>query len=129
MTTATIPQNINGTHSEAATRHVYRPQVDVIDSPRQVTLVVDLPGVDENSVDVTLEKNMLTIRGYVTPPAFDGHKLVHSEYGVGDYERVFIVSDQVEREGIEATVKNGVLRVTLPKSEKAGPQKITVKTV
>lgn len=72
---------------------------------------------------------MLTIRGQVAPQTFDGHKLVHAEYGVGNYERVFIVSEQIERDGIEATVKNGVLRVTLPKSQKAGTQKITVKAI
>lgn len=127
MTTATVNPNPTATDTQTAT--VYRPHVDILDSAQKVVLVVDVPGVDENSVDVTLEKNMLTIRGQVERPTYEGHKLVHAEYGVGNYERVFIVSEQIERDGIEATVKNGVLRVTLPKSQKAGAQKITVKAV
>lgn len=127
MTTATLNQTPTTAESQPAT--VYRPLVDILDAPQKVVLVVDVPGVDENSIDVTLEKNMLTIRGQVAPQSFEGYKLVHSEYGVGNYERVFIVSEQIDRNGIEATVKNGVLRVTLPKSQKAGAQKISVKTI
>jgi HSP20 family molecular chaperone IbpA len=129
MTTATATLNPTQSAAETKPATVYRPLVDIVNSPQKVLLVVDMPGVDENSVDVTLEKNTLTIRGQVTPPTFEGHKLVHAEYGVGNYERVFIVSEQIERDQIDATVKNGVLRVTLPKSEKAGPQKISVKAV
>lgn len=129
MSTATLNSNPKQNTAENPAATVYRPLVDVLDSPQKVVLVVDVPGVDENGVDITLEKNMLTIKGTVTPPNFEGHKLTHAEYGVGNYERVFIVSDQIVRDAIEATVKNGVLRVTLPKSEKAGPQKITVKAI
>lgn len=121
MTTAALTPN----SQEAAV--VFRPAVDVIETADAVTLVVDLPGVDENGTEVTLEKSLLTIRGTVLPPQFEGHSLAHAEYGVGNFERVFTVSEQVHREGIEAAVKDGVLRVTLPKAKEAVARKIAVK--
>jgi HSP20 family molecular chaperone IbpA len=100
----------------ARQRPTYRPAVDIIDSPQEVLLVADLPGVDETYLDVTLDKNVLTIRGTVSAPSIDGLTPVRSEYGVGDYERVFTVSDDVDRDRIEATVKDGVLQLKLPKT-------------
>jgi HSP20 family molecular chaperone IbpA len=107
-------------------RPVYRPRVDILETNNQIVLVADMPGVSENGVDITLEKNVLTIRGTVQPPLLEGHTLVYAEYDVGDFERAFTLSDQIDREGIEAGVSNGVLRVTLPKAKKAAAQKIKV---
>jgi len=115
------------TQAPVEARPVYRPLVDVIDTADSLVLVMDLPGVDENETEVTLEKNLLTIRGTVSPPSFAGHTLAHAEYGVGNFERVFTVSEQVNRDQIDATVKDGVLRVTLPKAKQAAAQKIAVK--
>ncbi len=123
MSNATLAQN------QAERTAVYRPAVDVIESADAVLLVVDVPGVDEQEAEVTLEKNLLTIRGTVSPPSFEGYTLTHAEYGVGNFERMFTVSEQVDRERIEATVKDGVLRVTLPKVKEAVAKKINVKAM
>jgi HSP20 family protein len=112
----------NGTEQHA----VFRPSVDILESPSDVVLVADVPGVDESHLDVTLDKNVLTIRGKVETPAFEGYTPVRTEYGVGDFERVFTVSDDVNREGIEATVKDGVLQMRLPKTAQSARRKINV---
>jgi HSP20 family molecular chaperone IbpA len=109
-------------------RAVYRPAVDIVETDTAVVLVADMPGVDEASTEVTLEKNVLGIRGAVHQPHYEGYVLAHCEYGVGDFERSFTVSDQIDRDGIEATMREGVLHVTLPKSKKAARQKIAVKS-
>jgi HSP20 family molecular chaperone IbpA len=108
-------------------RTVYRPPVDIVESETEVILVADMAGVNEASVDLTLEKNVLKITGSVNPPQFEGFHLAYSEYGVGDYERSFTVSDEIDRDGIEATVRDGVLRVKLPKLQKAVAKKISVR--
>jgi HSP20 family molecular chaperone IbpA len=77
---------------------------------------------------LTLDKNVLTIRGTVEQPSFEGYKPVRFEYGVGDFERVFTISDDVNRDGIEATVKDGVLQLRLPKTEQSARRKINVVT-
>ncbi len=109
----------------ASSQVVFRPSVDIVDAKDSILLVADMPGVDEENVDVSLEKNVLTIRGNVTPPQFEGYTNSYSEYRVGDFERVFTISSEIDRDGIEATLKNGVLRVTLPKA----PQETTHKVV
>lgn len=105
---------------------VYRPHADIIDSEERVTLRVNLPGVNEDRTDLTLEKNVLTIRGHVDVPHYEGFEPAYGEYGVGDFERSFKLSEEIDRDGIEATVKHGVLTVTLPKVKNAVQQKIAV---
>jgi HSP20 family molecular chaperone IbpA len=85
-----------------------------------------MPGVSEEDVDVTLEKNVLTITGYVQASEREGYSLAYSEYSEGDYERTFVLSDEVDRSRIEATMKDGVLKLLLPKSEALKTRKIEV---
>ncbi|HSW64167.1 MAG TPA: Hsp20/alpha crystallin family protein [Dissulfurispiraceae bacterium] len=108
-------------------RRVYTPTVDIVEAKDYIEVYADMPGVDEVSVDVTLEKNVLTIYGKVEAEIPENHRLAVSEYGVGDYQRVFTLSDEVDREKIEATVKNGVLRIVLPKAAAAKTRKIAVR--
>jgi HSP20 family protein len=107
-------------------RPVYRPAVDIVDAPSEMYVLADVPGVDENHLDITLDKNVLTIRGTIDPPTFERQTRFQSEYGVGDFERTFTLSDDVSRDGIEASVKDGVLQLKLPKTAKSARQKINV---
>jgi HSP20 family molecular chaperone IbpA len=109
-------------------RRVYVPKVDIYEAKDAIELVADMPGVDEKSVDITLDKNILTIAGTVEPEAYKDHSITYSEYDTGDYERAFTISDEVDRNKIEASVKQGVLRVTLPKVEPVKAKKIAIKT-
>jgi HSP20 family protein len=108
-------------------KKLYTPPVDIIEGGNSLLLVADMPGVDENSVDITLEKNVLTIFGTVKPEIPEDHRLVSAEYGIGDYQRTFTLSDEIDKDKIEATVKNGILRLTLPISAAAKTRKIPVK--
>jgi len=105
---------------------VFVPRVDIYETADAIVLTADMPGVDEKSIDITLEKNVLTITGTVVPLQFEGHTMAYSEYDVGDFERAFTLSDEVDRDKIEAAVKNGVLRVTLHKAEKVKARKIAI---
>ena len=108
-------------------RAAFVPRADIYGNDDEIVVVADMPGVDEHSVDVTLENNVLTINGYVEPEQPEGMGLSYAEYQVGDYQRAFTVSDQIDREGIEATVKDGVLRLRLPKVTEARVKKIAIK--
>lgn len=105
---------------------IYAPQVDIIERKDDIVVIADMPGVDEKSVDITLEKNVLTIYGRVDADAHENHKLFLSEYGIGDYQRVFTLSDEVDRDKIQAMVKNGVLRLIMPKAQAAKTRKIPI---
>jgi len=108
-------------------RRVYTPRTDIYETKHDLVLVMDVPGADEKSVEIMLEKSVLTINAY---PAFErpeGLTLAYAEYGEGDYQRSFSVSNEIDREHIEANVSDGVLYLRLPKAPSAKPQKITVK--
>jgi HSP20 family molecular chaperone IbpA len=107
---------------------LYVPRTDIYESKEHLVLLADMPGVKPDSVDITLEQNVLTVYGGVEAPVFDGYSLTHAEYGVGDYRRVFTLSNEIDRDSIQASVKNGVLKLVLPKSKRAVPKKISVKT-
>jgi HSP20 family protein len=109
-------------------RKVFVPKVDIIETGDAMVMYADMPGADEKSVEVTLEKNILTIAGTVKPQEFPGRSIAYSEYDVGDYERVFTVSDEVDRDRIAAIVKNGVLKLTLHKALQVEVKKIAVRT-
>jgi len=106
---------------------VYAPGVDIIEKKDEIVLLADMPGVQEKSIDVTVEKNVLTIYGKVEPYAPAGCCLAVSEYETGDYERSFTLGGDVDRERIQATLKDGVLRLVLPKAETWKARKIEVK--
>jgi HSP20 family protein len=103
------------------------PRVDIYETKDSLFLIADMPGVNEKTANVELEKNILTITGRVENGIFNDHTLLFSEYEVGNYERVFTLSDKIDREKINATVKQGVLSLELPKAEKLKPKKITIK--
>ena len=120
---AEVKEGVERTRS----KKLYTPPVDIIEEKDSLFLIADMPGVDENSVDITLEKNVLTIYGTVEQEIPENHRLVSAEYGIGDYQRTFTLSDEIDREKIQASVKNGVLRLALPKAEAAKTRKIPVK--
>lgn len=105
---------------------VYSPDVDILETPEAVVVTADMPGVDENSLNVTLEDDILSIEGRPSYDAPAGHRLAWREYGVGAFVRSFALSSEVDRNGIEARIKDGVLRVRLPKAPEAKARKIAV---
>jgi len=107
-------------------RKVYVPLVDIVESEQALHLISDMPGVDDQGVDITIEKNILTIVGKVTAEVPEGYKLSYEEYGVGDYERSFTLPNEIDRDGIQATMNDGLLRLTLPKVRQAVARKVAV---
>lgn len=104
------------------------PLIDIHEGPDGLILEADLPGTTERDVQVQLEENVLTLHARVSSPVPEGARPLHEEYRQGDFSRSFILSDEVERGKIGAELKNGVLRLTLPKSERAKTRKIEIKS-
>ncbi len=119
----------NSESERTRTGKVYIPRVDIYDTEEKIVLVADMPGVDESNIDITLEKNLLTLHGSVTIEQPDNYSLAYAEYEVGDYERSFTLSNEIDNDNIEATVSNGVLTLNLPKMKEAATRKIAVKAV
>jgi len=105
---------------------VFAPAVDIKEMESEVTVIADMPGIDEKSVHVDLDKNILTIRGTFAVETPADCSLAHREYQSGDYERAFTLGEQIDRAGIQATVRNGVLVLVLPKAKEVEPKRIAV---
>lgn len=107
-------------------RKVFVPHVDIVETDEALVLVADMPGVDEQGVDVMVEKNVLTLKGLIAGGVPAGYKLSYEEYGVGDFERSFTIPNEIDREAIHARIKDGVLTLTLPKAPQIVAKKVPV---
>jgi HSP20 family protein len=107
---------------------VFLPAVDIFETPDALVLVADMPGVAADKVTVDLKDNHLVISGEVAPPLGAGETMTEQEYFSGDFQREFHVGSMIDQAKIEATMKEGVLRLVLPKAAQAKPRKIEVKT-
>jgi HSP20 family protein len=106
---------------------VFVPAVDIFETPETLVLVADMPGVTGDKVTLDLKENLLTIYGEVGPPLGAGESMVDQEYFIGDFQRDFTLGSLIDQSKIEASMKDGVLRLVMHKVEKAKPRKIEVK--
>ena len=111
-----------------ALRPVFMPPADIYETKDSIVVLTEMPGVSSEGVDISLERRVLTIRGRSASQDHSGYQRVYNEYSDGDYERVFTLSENIDRDRIEATLKDGVLQLVLPKAEAAKARKIELKS-
>jgi HSP20 family molecular chaperone IbpA len=109
---------------ERTTRTV-APRVDIFETDRAYVLLADMPGVTSDGLDVVAEKNELVIRGRVERAATTPD---YQEFELGDYHRAFLLTEDLDTGAITAMLRDGVLRVEIPKSARVQPKKISVRT-
>ena len=107
-------------------RRAFIPRADIFETDKEIIVLADIPGANENNVDITLEKNVLSITAYIDPTRTGDYAIAYAEYEEGNYQRSFRLSDEIDRDKIDASVSDGVLRLRLPKSKEAATKKITV---
>lgn len=106
---------------------VFTPQVDIFETEKDLTLLADIPGVKSEKLNIDLRDNILTITGDIEPAKGAGEEDVLVEYETGRFYRQFTLSEVIDQNRIDAKLGDGVLRLTLPKVEKAAPRKIAIK--
>jgi len=109
-------------------RRCFVPKADIYETDNEIIVLADIPGANEKKVDITLEKNILSISATIEPVRTNGYELTYAEYEEGDFQRSFRLSDEIDRDRIEAAVRDGVLQLRLPKAQGAAARKITVQT-
>ncbi len=107
---------------------VFTPAVDIYETDKNITLLADMPGVKPKTLNIDLHENILTLDGDVNSPEGADEVDVIREYSTGKYYRQFTLSQIIDQGKIDAEMKDGVLRLKLPKVEAATPRKITVKS-
>jgi len=101
------------------------PNVNIFETPEGYTLQAEMPGVGKDGLEITLEGTEITIVGRRTPETTAGEALFR-ERGTADYRRVFELDPAIDTAKVSAKIDQGILTVTLPKSERVKPRKITV---
>jgi len=108
---------------------VYSPAVDIFETDDRIALLADMPGVKAKDLKIDLRDSVLTLSGRVeaSPPEKESNVLC--EYESGTYFRQFTLSEMIDQAKIDAKLTDGVLRLELPKAERAKPRQITVKAI
>jgi HSP20 family molecular chaperone IbpA len=121
-TVATVPE-------QTRTGAVYSPAVDIFENDSSITLLADMPGVKASELEIDLRDNVLTLTGRVSPLGTSHEVNVVREYRPGMFFRQFTLSETIDQPKIDAQLTDGVLRLELPKVERARPRQITVRSV
>jgi len=118
-------QELDANREATKAGRLYVPDTDIHETAETLSVTMEMPGVDRDSIDVKLEKNVLTVTGNVDFSKYDGLVPIHTEYNVGNYARRFTVSSEIDQSAISAAMTDGVLEITLPKHK--GPETRQIK--
>ena len=104
----------------------YVPYTDIYETESGLTLVMEMPGVEKDNIDVKIDEDVLSIEGRIDFSSYSEMKPVHTEYNVGHFSRRFSLSSKIDQDKISADIHDGVLTLSLPKAEEAKPRKISI---
>lgn len=103
------------------------PLTDIYETDQTLTVVMEMPGVKKENLDINVENDALSVVGRIDFSRYEKLQPVYTEYNVGHYRRSFSLEpNKVDQEKIKAEMKEGVLTLTLPKAEKVKPRRITI---
>jgi HSP20 family protein len=105
---------------------VFVPATDIFETDEALTVILEMPGIDKDKVDVKVENDVLQIEGWIDFSRYEGLQPVYTEYNIGNYARSFQLSSKIDQDRISAELRDGVMTLVLPKSEKAKTRKIAV---
>ena len=106
----------------------FMPNADIFETEDALTVVLEMPGVDRDHIDIGVDKGVLTVEGKIDFGKYEGLQPVYSEYNVGPYRRSFRISNRIDQDKISAEMRDGVIKFVLPKAEEARPLKIEVRS-
>ena len=124
-----VPSQPDASRSSAARREAQAmtPRVDVLEDDSGITLVADMPGVSKESLEIKVENDALSIEGVITAATPQALEATYAEVRIPRYRRSFTLSRELDAGRIDAQLKDGVLKLRIPKHEQARPQRISVK--
>ncbi len=112
----------------SSTTSVTQPLADIFETQEGATLYIDLPGVDKESLNIDVDKDVLSIKGKIALDIPDGLEATYMDIRSGRYERHFTLGEELDSHNIQADFKQGELKLFIPRSERHKPRKIEIKT-
>jgi HSP20 family protein len=106
----------------------FMPNADIFETEAALTVVLEMPGVHRDNIDISVESGMLTVEGKLDLGKYEGLQPLYSEYNVGPYRRSFRVPSRIDQGKISAEMRDGVITLVLPKAEETKPRKIEVRS-
>ena len=106
---------------------VFLPVADIYETQNALSVILEMPGVEKNNVEIRVEDGVLNVKGQLDLSKYQGLLPLYTEYNVGHYARSFQLSSKIDQNKISAELKDGVLFLTLPKVDEAKPRTIQVK--
>lgn len=119
-------QEVEKAQESTTPTRAFIPSADIYESEDALTVVLEMPGVSRDGIDLTIEDGVLTIEGRIDFSKYDGLQPLYSEYNVGPYRRSFRISSQIEQGRITAKLQDGIITLDLPKAEATKPRRIQV---
>lgn len=106
----------------------FMPTADIFETEDALTVVLEMPGVDRGHIDIGIDNGVLTVEGQIDFDKYEGLQPIYSEYNIGPFRRSFRISNRIDQGKISAEMRDGVIKLALPKAEEAKPRKIEVRS-
>ena len=126
QTTPAIKREVERRGEGTTAGKVYTPYTDIYETADALVVIMDMPGVDRGNLEVSLDRDHLRIDGEIDYTRYAGLRPLHTEYNVGHFTRSFSLSRRINRDGITAEMRDGVLRLHLPKVEDVKPRRVKI---
>ena len=111
---------------KTAPARYYVPNTDIYETEDALTVVMELPGVERQAVDVNVENNVVRVEARIDSSKYEGLEPLYTEYNVGHFTRTFTLSNKIDQQQISAQLDDGVLTLTLRKVKEAIPRRIAI---
>jgi len=119
-------REVDASRESTKPTRAFVPSADIYENENTLTVVLEMPGVSKENVDVNVEDGVLTVEGRIDFSKYERLQPVYSEYNIGPYRRSFQISNQIDHSKIAAQMRDGIMTLELPKVETAKPRRIQV---
>ena len=119
-------REVDRTQESTTPTRAFMPSADIFETEDALTVVLEMPGVSKDNIDVSVENDILTVEGRIDFGKYEGLRPVYGEYNVGPFRRSFRLSSRIDQGKINAEMRDGVITLALPKAAEAKPRRITI---
>ena len=120
-------QEVEKAQESTRPTRAFLPTTDIFETDEALTLLLEMPGVDRENIEISVENGVLTVEGKINFSKYEGLQPVYSEYNIGPFRRTFRIPSRIDQDKIRAEMQAGVITLVLPKAEEAKPRRIDVK--